>query len=470
MRVHYDVIVIGAGSGNSVLDDAFADKRCALVQTGTFGGTCLNVGCIPTKMFVYPADLAEHARVEGPRLGVDSSVAAVDWPAIRDRVFGRIDAIEAGGRDYRRRGEWADLYEGTARFAGRAGGPHELTIALDAGGEQTITGDQIVIAVGARPVVPSIPGLDRIDFHTSDTVMRMAELPRRLAILGGGFIGCEFAHVFSAYGVEVTQIHRHPTLLNHHDDEVASRFTSIVADQWSLRLHSEITEVAPAEGGIAVTVTSADGRAEVIEVDALLLAVGRTPNTDLLDVAAVGIETDAKGIIRVDDFQRTPVAGIWALGDVTHTAELKHVANHEARVVRHNLLNPDAMVAADHRFAPAAVFTHPQVAAVGLTEAQAVAAGLDIAVKVQAYGDTAYGWAMEDRHSFVKLIGDRATGKLVGAHLVGPHAGSLIQILIMTMSLDLPVAGLARSQYWIHPALAEVIESALLGLEEALAR
>jgi mycothione reductase len=462
--VHYDVIVIGAGSGNSILDQAFADKKCALVQTGTFGGTCLNVGCIPTKMFVYPADLASYAATDGPRLGVDTSFNGVDWSSIRDRIFGRIDAIEAGGRDYRRRNEWAELYEGAARFTG----PKELTIALDSGGEATITGDQIVIATGARPMIPAIPGLDEVEFHTSDTIMRLDVLPERMAILGGGFIGCEFAHVFSSYGVEVTQIHRHPALLNHHDDDIARRFTEVARGEWGLRLDSQIERVAKSAGGIEVHVACADGTREVIEVDSLLIATGRTPNTDTLDVATAGITTNAKGVITVSPTMGTGVDGIWALGDVAHTPELKHVANHEARVVRHNLLHPDAPIEADHRFVPSAVFTHPQIASVGLTERDARAAGIDVAIKDQAFGDTAYGWAMEDKHSFVKLIGDRATGKLIGAHLMGPHAGSLIQPLIMAMSLDLPVAGLARSQYWIHPALAEVVENALLGLEDAL--
>lgn len=462
--VHYDVIVIGAGSGNSILDQAFAGKSCALVQQGTFGGTCLNVGCIPTKMFVYPADLASYAASAGPRLGVETRFEGVDWPAIRDRVFSRIDAIEAGGRDYRRRNEWAELYEGSARFTG----PKELTIALDAGGETTITGDQIVIATGARPMIPAIPGLDEVDFHTSDTVMRLEELPRRMAILGGGFIGCEFAHVFSAYGVEVTQIHRNSVLLNHHDADIATRFTQVAAAEWGLRLDSQIERVSKSAGGIEVRVRAADGSSEVIEVDSLLIATGRTPNTDTLNVAATGISTNAKGVISVDATMATEVPGIWALGDVVHTPELKHVANHEARVVRHNLLHPEAPIDADHRYVPSAVFTHPQVASVGLTEAQARAAGIDVAIKDQAFGDTAYGWAMEDQTSFVKLIGDRVSGKLVGAHLMGPHAGSLIQPLIMAMSLELPVAGLARAQYWIHPALAEVVENALLGLEEAL--
>ncbi len=170
----------------------------------------------------------------------------------------------------------------------------------------------------------------------------------------------------------------------------------------------------------------------------------------------------------VDEHQRTNVPGIWALGDICNSAALKHVANHEARVVQHNLLHPDSLVRSDHRFVPSAVFTHPQVASVGLTEAEAHEAGLEVALAHQDYGDTAYGWAMEDVAHFCKLIGDRATGKLVGAHVIGPAASMLIQPLIQAMSFDQPVAGLARGQYWIHPALTEVVENALLKLEEQL--
>lgn len=461
--MHYDVIVIGAGSGNSIIDDEFADLKVALIEEGLFGGTCINVGCIPTKMFVYPADLAVDA-VDGPRLGVHSNLAGVDWPQIRDRIFGRIDPIEASGRRYRRESPLADVYEGTARFTAE----RQLTISLPDGREQVITGDQIVLAAGTRPVTPPIPGVDEVRVYTSDTIMRLDELPARLGIIGGGFVGSEFAHVFSAFGVAVTQVHPYDVLLNHHDRDIAERFTEEVTDRWSVHVSTTVTSLATSTGGITMGLRTSDGIESEVEVDVVLLATGRTSNADRLDVQRGGVALDEDGLVIVDEHQRTNVPGVWALGDICNTPALKHVANAEARVVRHNLLHADDLRASDHRFVPSAVFTHPQIASVGLTEAEASDAGLDYVTASHQYGDTAYGWAMEDTTHFAKLIGDRDTGRLVGAHIIGPGASMLIQPLIQAMSFDQPVSGLARGQYWIHPALTEVVENALISLEHNL--
>jgi mycothione reductase len=201
------------------------------------------------------------------------------------------------------------------------------------------------------------------------------------------------------------------------------------------------------------------------ECERVLVALGRIPNGDLLNLAATGVETHPDGRVKVDEYQQTTVKGIFALGDMSSAAQLKHVANHEARVVQHNLLHPRRMIAADHRFIPHAVFSDPQVASVGLTEAEAKERGKPYVTARQNYGDVAYGWAMEDTDHFVKLIADPKTKRLLGAHLLGPEATTLIQPLIQAMSFDLDVPSMARGQYWIHPALTEVVENALLGLK-----
>ncbi|MDQ6688571.1 MAG: mycothione reductase [Actinomycetota bacterium] len=447
---HYDLAVIGTGSGNSILDERFADQRVALVERGVFGGTCLNVGCIPTKMFVYPADLAretEHAT----RLGVSESVEDVRWPEIRDRIFGRIDPISEAGKDYRLSLPNVDLYQGECRFVG------DRTLRI---GNETFDADQIVIAAGSRATVPDIPGLAGVRHHTSDTVMRLEELPRRVAILGGGFVAAEFAHVFSAYGVQVTQIHRGPTLLRKEDEEVAARFTELASRQWGLRLNTEVNRVWPVGEGIGMELS--DGTA--LEVDVLLLATGRVPNSDLLNLPATGVATDSGGVIEVDQFQHTTAPGIWALGDIANHYQLKHVANLEARVVQHNLMHPEEPRSSDHRFVPSAVFTSPQVASVGLTSQEARARGIAHITAVQPYAGVAYGWAMEDTDHFVKLVADQDGQRLLGAHVIGPQASLLVQIPLQAMSLDEPVERVASGQYWIHPALTEVVENALLKL------
>jgi mycothione reductase len=449
---NFDLVIIGTGSGNSILDERFAGQRVAIVEKGTFGGTCLNVGCIPTKMFVHPADLASTPAAAA-RLGVDLSLDGVRWTEIRDRIFGRIDPIAAGGREYRRDhadNENVTLYEGTARFTGPR--------TLDVDGE-TVTADRIVIAAGSRPVLPDIPGLDEVGHHTSDTIMRLEELPRRLTIIGGGFVSAEFAHVFASFGVEVTVIARSGALLRAEDGDISSRFTRLAAEKWDVRLNQKVLRTSRDADGIRLEL---DG--ESLTTDLLLVAIGRTPNSDLLDLSAAGVEVTPSGHVVVDEFQHTTAEGVWALGDISSPFELKHVANHEARVVQHNLLNPAAPIAADHRYVPHAVFTAPQVAAVGLTEEQARARGVRYVTATQDYAGIAYGWAMEDTTGFAKLLADPASGQLLGAHIIGPQASTLIQPLIQAMSFGLDARTMARGQYWIHPAMPELIENALLNL------
>jgi mycothione reductase len=252
-------------------------------------------------------------------------------------------------------------------------------------------------------------------------------------------------------------------LLRHLDDTISERFTRIAAAKWALRTHRNVIGSRPDSSGVVLELD--DG--STLSGDALLVATGRVANGDLLDADKVGIEVDGSRIV-VDEYQRTSARGVFALGDVSSPYELKHVANHEARVVQRNLLcdweDTDAMVATDHRYVPSAVFTDPQIASVGLTENQAVAKGFDVSCHIQDYADVAYGWAMEDTTGIVKLIGDQRTGRLLGAHIMGHQASSIIQPLIQAMSFGLPVQQMAHGQYWIHPALPEVVENALLGL------
>lgn len=450
---HFDLIIVGSGSGNSLVTPDFADWRIAIVEEGTFGGTCLNVGCIPTKMYVYPAEVASSAR-EQDRLGLHGSPPQADWPAIRDRIFGRIDAISEGGRDYRA-GDGSPnvtLFQAHAEFSG----PRQLTLSTG----QTITGDHVVLAAGSRAFVPPMLIESGVPFHTSDTVMRIDELPERVIILGGGYISAEFANIFSAFGTHVTVVSRSP-LLGDHDREIAGRFSDLVAERWHLHTGHLPAAFSHDSGGIHIELD--DG--STVTGDLLMVAIGRIPNGDRLNLEAGGVDVHDDGRIVVDDFQRTSADGVWALGDVSTEYQLKHVANHEERIVAHNLAHPDALRKSDHRFVPSAVFTHPQIATVGLTEEQAKESGRPYVAHTQDYGSTAYGWAMVDETSVCKLIADPGTGRLIGAHLMGEQAPTLIQPIIQAMSFGLGVREMAQGQYWIHPALTEVVENALLSLD-----
>ncbi|NNG40217.1 mycothione reductase [Flexivirga sp. ID2601S] len=452
---HYDLAVIGTGSGNSLVTPDFDDKSVAVIEEGTFGGTCLNVGCIPTKMFVYASDVADAVRGSG-RYGIDSTLDDVRWLEIRDRVFGRIDPIAQGGKDYRVNGPNTTAYLGHATFTG----PTSLTIDVD-GVPQEVTADQIVIATGAHSVIPPVVAESGVPFHTSDTIMRIDRLPRSLVILGGGFIASEFAHVFGALGVDIRIVTRGPAMLRAEDEEISRDFTQLAGKQWELHLDATLTGARERDGEVVLELAGG----ETVAGEMLLVATGREPNTARLGLEKAGVATHSDGRVQVDDYGRTTVPGVWSLGDATSPYQLKHVANHEARVVAHNLAHPDDLQKFNHEFVPSAVFTHPQVSSVGLTEAQAREAGIDLTVKVQRYGDTAYGWAMEDTTSIFKVIADRKTRQIVGAHVMGPQASSLIQPVIQAMSFGLPAPEMARGQYWIHPALMEVVENAVLGLD-----
>lgn len=453
---HFDLVVIGSGSGNSILTDELSARTTAIVEESTFGGTCLNVGCIPTKMYVYAADVANTVGVAG-RYGLDASLNGVHWPEIRNRVFGRIDPISAGGRNYRRDSDAVTLFEGHVEFTG----PRRLHITTGPSAGEEFTADDVVIATGSRATVPPVIAESGVPFHTSDTVMRMADLPSRLVIVGGGYIAAEFAHIFRALGTTVTMIVRGPQLLGRLDEEIGRRFNELARLHWDIRLNTTVTAAASAASGEDLTLSEGT----TVAADALLVATGRVPNSDRLGLASAGIEVDDGGLVRVDEYQRTTATGVWALGDVSSPDQLKHVANQDARVVAHNLAHPEKLQRSNHSAIPSAVFTDPQLASVGLTEQQARSKGVRYVSAVQEFGGTAFGWAMEDTTGACKVLADPETGCLLGAHLMGPYASTLIQPLIQAMAFGQHVHEVARGQYWIHPALSEVVENALLRLD-----
>ena len=451
---NFDLMIIGTGSGNSVIGPEHDDWDVTIVERGRFGGTCLNVGCIPSKMFVYAAEMAELAS-DSERLGVRTRFEGADWPSIRDRVFGRIDPIAEGGRVYREELPNVTVYSGTGRFVG----PKQVAV-----GDEVISADRIVIAAGGRPTVPPVPGLAGSGYHTSDTIMRLDHLPERLLVIGAGYIAAELGGVMGAFGSEVTFLLRGDTFLRREDHDISSRFTAAYSRRFDVRTHTRLLEARRDGDEVVINLVDKDGIRVDLRGDELLVATGRRPNTDRLDVAAGGIAVDSRGFVISDEQLRTNVDGVWALGDITNPVQLKHVANHEARVVSHNLTNPKDPITVDHRFIPHAVFGYPQIASVGLTEHECRRRQIPYVSHTQPYAAAAYGWAMEDTDSVAKVIAHAETRRLLGAHIIGPQAPTLIQQLIQGMHFDLTVEQMARGQYYIHPALPEVVEQALLEL------
>ncbi|MEO6989241.1 MAG: mycothione reductase [Aquihabitans sp.] len=451
----FDLIIIGSGSGNSI-PDYMSDWNIALVERDVFGGTCLNRGCIPSKMFVLPADLAETAR-HSKRLGVDLTFNGADWGAIRDRVFGRIDPISASGEQYRATGTPNVTYiRGTATFTGDR--------TFDVAG-RSITAPKVLLAAGSRAVVPPIPGLAETGFHTSDSIMRLEAFPARVGIIGGGFIAAEMGHVFAGLGSHVTLYNRSGALLRSFDEEISHRFTEVFAERVDLRLNEIPTRVV--RRGREIVIHGAEG--EVV-VDELLVATGRTPNTDLVDVDRGGLSRHQFGHVVVDQTMATNVPGVWAIGDIANDYQLKHLANAQGAVAFWNIAHPEDQREVSYKAVPSAVFSDPQVSTVGRTEEQCRAEGLDHVIGRRDYGDTAYGWALEDERSFAKVLVSPETGLILGAHLMGPQAATLIQPIIQAMQFDQTADQVARHVFYIHPALTEVIENALLDALDKIKR
>jgi mycothione reductase len=422
--------------------------KVALIEAGPFGGTCINRGCIPSKMFAYTADLAAAFR-DASRFGLCATLENVEWSFIRDRVIAQVEKTSREGRQGRVDSEDVTLFEAHARFVG----PHELAI----GGQDRIEAEEIVIATGSRPTIPAVVSSANVPFHTSDTVMRLESLPASMTIVGGGPVAVEMAHIFSSFGVEVQVLEMASSLLDSFDDEIARRFTEICSERWDVRLGVEIAEIRTKGSGVVVVLDSG------VEIygDLLFVATGRQPNTDDLGLESAGVLRHDDGRVVVDEFGRA-APGIWALGDCSSPFELKHVANAEARTVAHNVMHPDDLRPLPHDWVPQAVFSRPQVASVGARSQDL--AGRAYVEATQRYGDVAYGWAIEDNDGFCKLYADPSTGTLLGAHVLGPDAPLLIAPLIQAMAHGQRVRDLARGQYWIHPTLAEVVENALLQL------
>ena len=449
---HHDLVVIGTGSGNAVVDDSFADLDVAVVEEEhRFGGTCLNVGCIPSKMLAHTAGTVDEIR-RAATYGVDAELRGVRWRDVQDRIYGRLDPIGRDGREARLDTPWITVHTGHARFTGPR--------TLDVGGT-AVTADQIVVAAGSRPVVPPPVTESGLPFETSDTVMRIDAPPHRLAVLGGGYIAAELAHVFAAMGTEIVLVESADVLLGPQDHAVGEQYTKLAAKRHELHLGHELTRLEGEPRRLRLVLDDDT----TIEADTLLVAVGRTPNSDRLDLDAAGVETHDDGRIRVDEHQRTSADGVWALGDVSTPIQLKHVANREADVVRHNLRHPDDLASTGHDVVPAAVFTDPPIASVGATEQSLRENGTPYVAGVARYSETAYGWALEDHTGFCKILAEPAGGRLLGAHILGPEAPTLIQPLVLAMTLDIPAATLAGRPYWIHPALTEVVRQALAALE-----
>ena len=445
----FDVMVIGSGSGLEVsMRASELGLSVAVVEEGPFGGTCHNRGCIPSKMLIHSADVMETIK-GAEAFGIKAVVESVDWPGMVRRVFADIDREALEIEEANRQDPNISVYKGRARFVG--------TRTLEVEGEQ-IGAETVVIAAGTRPFIPEISGLSGVPYVTSDDAMRLREQPSSLTIVGGGYIAAEMAHFFGSMGTDVTLVYRGPVLLRGQDSAIAQRFTEVFQRRFNILLNTQVLSAEHRNGAITLEVSTA-GETAGVTSDALLIATGRIPNTDQLQVEASGVETDDRGFIRTNEYLETGTPGIWALGDIVGRYLLKHSANLEAAHATHNIFNPEQQVAVDYSAMPAAVFSSPQVASVGLTEQAAVEQSVPYLSATYDYVDTAYGSSIEDRDGFVKVLAHHDTEKILGCHIIGTHASILVQEVANAMRLGLTTDAITQAIY-VHPALPEVVQRA----------
>lgn len=442
------MVVIGSGSGLDVANAAAqGGMKVAIIEKDRMGGTCLNRGCIPSKLLLHSADVMEAIKSAGT-FGINVGSVTVDFEKIVRRTNGIIDPDSEGIRKAFESIDNPALFHAECKFVGRK----EIAVA-----GKTITADKILIASGTRPGVPKIEGLEGSGFITSDEALRLEKQPKALTIVGGGYIACELGHFFGSLGTKVNIIQRRDVLLVNEDEEVARRFTEVFAKKHNVYSGYSPTSVVKKDGNFVVSAKSKQGKDVKIESDQLLIAAGRAPNSDTLDLEKTGVRTDKAGFVEVDEYLETNVKGIFALGDAIGRYMFKHSANHEAQYAYNNLAR-QKKVAVDYTAMPHAVFASPQVAGVGYTEQELREKGVHYAKAVYPYINTAMGEALEDRDGFVKLLvgHDR---KILGCHIIGTDASVLIHEVIVVMKMGGTVDHIANTVH-IHPALSEVVARA----------
>jgi dihydrolipoamide dehydrogenase len=421
----FDVLVIGAGSGMIVAANAVANGlKTALVESGPIGGTCVNRGCVPSKMLIYPADVASVIH-EAEKLGIKAAIDAIDF----DRIMKRTHKLVA--EDVERQTRAVEEDSRIRWFKGKGEFVSDYTLKT---GEDVVKADKVFIVSGARPNVPPLKGIESVSFLTSDTVLSLEALPKSMIVIGGGFVAAEYGHFFSSLGTKVTIIQRSSTILPDEEPEISGLLTEEMGKTMEVFTGYEAVEVM--EKGSTKTVVArslASGQVKEFSGEAILIAAGRVPNSDILKPERTGVELDKNGFVRVNEFLETRKKNIFAFGDAIGKQMFKHVANYEAQVAWHNALH-DHRLKVDYSAAPHAVFTRPQVASVGMKEAEASQSGHKILVGRAFYKDTAQGAAMAETGGFVKVIVEQETGRILGAHIIGPFASMLIQEVINAMA------------------------------------
>lgn len=456
MTLQFDLIIIGSGAGLNIAGPLAAlGQTVAIIEQGPLGGTCLNRGCIPSKMLIHSADVVETIR-SAHLFGIKVQGYEVDFPSIVKRVTELVDGDSKEIEESFRGSKNPLLFKGECRFIANR------TIRV---GSETVTSKKILIATGGRPAIPTVPGLEGSGFITSDEALRLNKQPKVLNILGGGYIAVEMAHFFGSLGTRVNIIEKHDTLVYREDEEISQKFTEIMRTKHNVLTERETVKVARNGEVFEVTVRDAHAKSSTVLSDLLLVATGRRPNSDGLDLEETGVKTDQRGFIITDEYLETNVKGIFALGDVLGHFLFRHSANLESEYDYYNMMDPQSKIPVDYTAMPHAIFSSPQVAGVGRTEQELRAEKSDYLVGRHAYIDTAMGKAIDDRSGFVKILADKKTKKILGCHIMGSDASTLIHEVIVAMKSGDGSVGNITTAIHVHPAMSEVIQRAAGNLQ-----
>jgi mycothione reductase len=451
----YDVLVVGSGCGMLIVEEALAHGlKVALVDKGPTGGTCLNTGCIPSKMLIYAADRIIEAQ-EAKKLGVAAEIKKIDFTFIMERMRKNI----AGYRDRMKKGfaevKNLDFYEGEAHFV------QDYTLEVNS---KTIAAKNICIASGSRISVPPIKGLNNVDYLTNETVLQLKKKPESIIIIGGGYIAVEYSHFLSSIGTKVIILEMADRLILSEEPAISEVLKKKLSRRMEVHTNSLVEEVDTKNGNCVVVAKDADtGIRKKFSAQKVMVAVGRQSNADLLKVDKTGVETDSRGYIKVDEYMETSKKNIYAVGDANGQQMFTHVANREAGVAANNMLH-DSKEKMNYQAAPHAVYSHPQIASVGLTE-ESAKKDHTILVGIAKYSDIAKGQAMMEEDSFAKAIVDKGTKKILGFHIIGPNAPELIQEVVNTIESEGTIDSIMSGMH-IHPALTELIQQTLANLSE----
>ncbi len=474
IRKHYDIVVIGSGGGAKISSpSSHLGYKVALCERGRLGGTCLNRGCIPSKMLIHPADVANTID-ESEQFNISSNGYKVHFEDLVNRVAKVIDEESFSINPKIEANKNIDWYRHTVRFTG----PKELYCAdLNT----FITGDRVFIATGSRPTEPigdhEIKGLKDTPYMTSTEALRLTRQPKELIVVGGGYIACELGHYFASLGTKVTMVVRSDVMLRHADGEVREEFKRVFSKHKNIDIKfcTTINNVSYENETFHVELLNSNTKqVEKREFDQFLLSIGVTPNTEDLDLEKAGIETKQGGYIKVDDYLKTSVECVWAMGDVVGNYLFRHSVNFESDylmetvVRRHEFLQQGGKdYPIDYVGMPSAVFTKPQVASVGETEEELQKRGAQYVKGVNPYSSSAMGMALRSDSGFVKLLVEKETRKILGCHIIGEEASVLIHQITPIMRNRGTLDDLLYSIF-IHPALNEIVRNAGRKARDAL--